>query len=240
MFHQFRVNPEHRDFLRFLWWKGGNCNDVVEEYRMTVHLFGAASSPGCANFALKQVASDYAAEFGPDVASFIRRDFYVDDGLKAVPSVQDAISLIDRSREMCLKGGLHLHKFLSNSKEVLSHVPVSDRSNALKDNDLMCDDLPVERALGIQWCVESDTFQFRITLKDKPFSRRGVLSTLSSVYDPLGFLSPVILVGKQMLQQMCKDQIDWDSPLPDDCRPKWEKWRIDLHHLETLGVVKGV
>ncbi|XP_053398193.1 uncharacterized protein LOC123532323 [Mercenaria mercenaria] len=213
MFHQFKVNQEHRDFLRFLWWKDGNVGDIVEEYRMTVHLFGAVSSPGCANFALKQVASDYEVEFGSDVASFIKRDFYVDDGLKSVPSVRDAISLIDRGKQLCSKGGLHLHKFLSSSKEVLNQIPVEDRANGLRNTDLLRDDLPIERALGIQWCVESDTFQFRITLKDKPFSRRGVLSTLGSVYNPLGFLAPVILIGKQLLQQMCKDQTDWDSSL---------------------------
>ncbi|XP_060554552.1 uncharacterized protein LOC132715557 [Ruditapes philippinarum] len=236
MFHQFRVNPEHRDFLRFLWWKDGDLNGDVETYHMNVHLFGAVSSPGCSNFALKQVASDYEAEFGSDCASFIRRDFYVDDGLKSVPSVNDAISLINRSKEMCSKAGLHLHKFQSSSKDVLNHIPVDDRSSCLRDVDLLRDDLPVERTLGIQWCVESDTFQFRITLKDNPFSRRGVLSTLSSVYEPLGFLAPVILIGKQLLQQMCRNNTDWDSPLSDDFKPLWERWRHDILQLHSLQV----
>ncbi|XP_060574183.1 uncharacterized protein LOC132731902 [Ruditapes philippinarum] len=240
MFHQFRVNPEHRDFLRFLWWKDGDLNGDVETYHMNVHLFGAVSSPGCSNFALKQVASDYEAEFGSDCASFIRRDFYVDDGLKSVPSVNDAISLINRSKEMCSKAGLHLHKFQSSSKDVLNHIPVDDRSSCLRDVDLLRDDLPVERTLGIQWCVESDTFQFRITLKDNPFSRRGVLSTLSSVYDPLGFLAPVILIGKQLLQQMCRNNTDWDSPLSDDFKPLWERWRHDILQLHSLQVPRCI
>ena len=53
MFHQVNVNPEHRNLLRFLWWENGNLDSEPIEYRMTVHLFGATSSPGCANFALK-------------------------------------------------------------------------------------------------------------------------------------------------------------------------------------------
>ena len=53
MFHQFIVRPEDRDYLRFLWWKDGDLTQEPTEYRMKVHLFGAASSPGCANYGLK-------------------------------------------------------------------------------------------------------------------------------------------------------------------------------------------
>lgn len=58
MFHQFRVNYENRNYLRFLWWQNGDTNNLPSEFRMGVHLFGAASSPGCANFGMKQMASD--------------------------------------------------------------------------------------------------------------------------------------------------------------------------------------
>ena len=69
IFYQFRVNPEQRDLLRFLWWDGGDLGREPGEYRMNVHLSGAGSSPGCANFALKQIASDYELEFGSDAAN---------------------------------------------------------------------------------------------------------------------------------------------------------------------------
>ena len=56
-------------------------------------------------------------------------------------------------------------------------------------------------------------FQFRITLKDRPATRRGILSAVSSVYDPLGFLAPFVLNRKRILQDICKLQVDWDVPL---------------------------
>ncbi|KAK3730889.1 hypothetical protein QZH41_002984 [Actinostola sp. cb2023] len=96
--------------------------------------------------------------------------------------------------------------------------------------------MPIERALGVQWCVESDTFQFRITLKDRPFTRRGILATVSSVFDPLGLVAPVILLGKRILQSLCQEGVDWDEKVPDAIRPKWEKWRTDLHNLSTLKI----
>ena len=42
----------------------------------------------------------------------------------------------------------------------------------------------MERALGVQWALESDMFSFRIVIKDQPLTRRGILSSISSVYDP--------------------------------------------------------
>lgn len=65
---------------------------------------------------------------------------------------------------MCGKSGLHLHNFLSNFKEVLSHihVPVSDRSDSLRDIDLMHEVLPVERSLGMQQCVNLTPFYFAL------------------------------------------------------------------------------
>ena len=68
---------------------------------MKVHLFGASSSPGCANFGLKKAADDDEEEFGNDAALFIRRDFYVDDGLKSVPTAQEAVGLINSA--LCLR-----------------------------------------------------------------------------------------------------------------------------------------
>ena len=49
MFYQVKVKEADQDFLRFLWWPDANTEKKPEEYRMTVHLFGAVSNPGCAN-----------------------------------------------------------------------------------------------------------------------------------------------------------------------------------------------
>jgi hypothetical protein len=225
MFHQFKVVEAHQNFLRFLWWENGDTSKRPIEYRMTVHLYGAGSSPGCANFGLKRIAGDYEVEFGSEAANFVRNDFYVDDGLKSVDTIEHATTLIQQTKEMCAKGGLRLHKFISNSKEVISTISQEDRASTLKNLDLHNDRLPIERALGVYWCVESDTFQMRITLQDTPLTRRGILSTISSIYDPLGLVAPVLLVGKQLLQELCREGTDWDDPVPDQIRIRWEKWR---------------
>lgn len=236
MFHQFVVAEEHRDLLRFLWWLDGDPSREVVEYRMKVHLFGASSSPGCANFGLRRAADDGEEEFGADAAAFIRKNFYVDDGLKSVPTVPEAIELIKASQAICDKAGLRLHKIVSNKKEVLEAIPVEDHSKGIKELNLAVDPLPIERALGVMWCVENDSFQFRIELRDRPLTRRGVLSTIGSIYDPNGYIAPVTLKGKQILQQMCRDKLDWDNPVPEYLHPQWEKWRKEIIELEKLEI----
>ena len=98
-------------------------------------------------------------------------------------------------------------------------VDAEDR--ATKDVDLRHDDHVVERALDINWCIESHSFQFRITLKDNALTRRGLLATISSIYDPLCFHAPVVLVAKQILQHM---------------HTSYEQWRLDILRLSTMNI----
>ncbi|XP_020617949.1 uncharacterized protein LOC110055869 [Orbicella faveolata] len=130
MFHQFFVNEADRD-LRFFWRSDGDLKNEAEEYRMKVHLFGAASSPGCENFAFKRAADDGEEEFGSEAADFMRRDLYVDDGLKSVKCVDTAVNLIKNCQAMCAKAGLRLHKSSSNKKKVIQAVPPEDRAKGL-------------------------------------------------------------------------------------------------------------
>ena len=149
MFHQVKVNAIHRDYLRFLWWEDENFDSDPVEYQMTVHLFGAMSSPGCANFALKTTANQYESACGKEAADFVRKDFYVDYGLKSVASVKQAKSLISSTKSLCQKGGFHLHKFTSNNSEVLNSLPPEDRATDKKSPSLVSNNPAIERALGV-------------------------------------------------------------------------------------------
>ncbi|KAK3541659.1 hypothetical protein QTP86_034663, partial [Hemibagrus guttatus] len=88
----------------------------MEEYRMVVHLFGATSSPSCANFALRRCAEDNKDFFTQQVFETIMYSFYVDDCLASVASEQEAIFLYKDLKNICAKGGFHLTKWISNSR----------------------------------------------------------------------------------------------------------------------------
>ena len=236
MFFQVLVPPDQYTFLRFLWWPNGDLEKDLKEYQMKVHLFGAVSSPSCSNFALRKTADDNKDDFEDDVCNILRHNFYVDDKLKSHTTIPGAIEKSYKVKELCKRGGFNLTKYVSNSREVLESIDKKDHGKSFKDLDLNVDMLPTERALGVHWCIENDSFGFRIHLKDKPLSRRGILSTVSSIYDPLGFASPFLLQGRRILQQLCSDKKGWDEEITPEERSAWERWRGELPGLEALNI----
>ena len=226
MFHQFKVSKSHRDYLRFLWFHPEQ-NDRVAEYRMTVHVFGATSSPGCAKFGLLQLASDHE-HTSPSAAAFLKNNFYVDDGLVSCATADEAIQLLEETRGVCAKGNLRLHKLLSNSLEVLESFPREEWSPNLKKISCFDGQSVVERMLGLRWCMNSDQFSFQFTSQLHQTNRRGILSVLASIFDPLGFLSPILLRGRLILQHMT-NSLDWDTPLPAEIELKWNQWLEEMN-----------
>lgn len=99
-----------------------------------------------------------------------------------------------------------LTKWISNNRDVLAKIPEEFRAKNVKDLNLDQDLLPVERVLGVQWCIQSDAFKFKIVLQQRPLTKRGILATMSSVYDPLGILSPVIFICKKDLARSVQEE----------------------------------
>lgn len=236
MYYCFVVKEEHRDYLRFLWFRDNQWNSDIVDYRMRVHVFGNTPSPAVAIYCLRKAASEGEAEFGSDVRSFIERDFYVDDALKSFATESEAISVIKRAQEMLSRSCLRLHKITTNSAAVMNEFPPEDRANSIKDLDFSTDDVPIQRSLGISWNILTDTFTFQVQEDNKPFTRRGVLSTINSIFDPLGFLSPVTIQGRSLLRQLTMENGEWDSPLPENLKAEWLKWKSSLQCLQELQI----
>lgn len=130
--------------------------------------------------------------------------FYVGDCLISVATVEQAITLYQELVTICAKGVFKLTKWMSNRHQVLTAIPEDQRVKTVKDLNMDRNSPSAKRVLGVQWCVQSDAFKFKIVIKDKPLTRRGILSMISSVYDPLGIVSPVVLSAKKILQDISK------------------------------------
>jgi hypothetical protein len=233
MFHQTRVIPKDTDALRFLWWSG-SIDDPPEDYQMLVHIFGATSSPCCANKALRQTADDNERYFDPEVIQTLRRNFYVDDNLKSVSTVQKAVWLVGQLTKLLAEGGFHLTKFISNNRDVLASISPEERANPTLNLDL--DELPIERVLGLQWDAESDMFQFKTISVNKPYTKRGILSVVSSLYDPLGFLSPLTFLAKVLLQNLWRIGAQWDEEIHDPFLLQWKEWIEELKNIRDIKI----
>nr|XP_054607369.1 uncharacterized protein LOC129167170 [Nothobranchius furzeri] len=235
MFHSFLVHRDHRNYLRFLWYRDNDMSKDIIDYRMRVHVFGNSPSPSVAIYGLRRAIQEGTNKHGADTVKFVVCHFYVDDGLISVPSDAEAISLLQRTQASLSESNLRLHKFASNSDTVLQAFPIEDRA-VLKDLDLSGEAIPVQRSLGLLWATTTDTFTFKVSEDRKQFTRRGALSTVNSIFDPLGLLAPVTIEGKSLLRECSADKCDWDTPLPEDKLKEWEAWRESLHDLNTLQI----
>lgn len=104
--------------------------------------------------------------------------------------MKQAKDLIQGAKGICKKGGPLLHKFVSNERSERAIDVVLDRPSK---------ELSIERVRD-QWFNNC----FSATLKDHLLTKERAISTVASVYDPLGFLSPLVLKIKKILQEICK------------------------------------
>ena len=239
MFYSFFVREDHRDYLRFLWYKDNDPDSDLTEYRMCVHVFGNSPSPAVAIYGLSKSVQNSEHIYGKDVTEFVMRNFYVDDGLVSLPTSAEAIDLMKRTKKALeVEGNIRLHKISSNSSEVISAFNADDLSKDLKCLNIGEDDLPQQSSLGLVWDLNRDKFVFKITPDNKPFTHRGVLSTLNSLFDPMGFIAPVVIHGKILLREIMNTNggFTWDEPLPPECQSKWKNWKDSLSLLEDLEI----
>ena len=142
--------------------------------------------------------------------------------------------------QLLLKGGFRLTKWVSNNREVLKSIPDSEKVKDVKDLDLDRQSLPIEGALGVRWNVENDTLELKTSLREKPLTKRGIISMISSVYDPLGMASPFILPAKLIFQELCRKKIAWDDPLPSQEAELWFQWINDLPKLDMYEIPRCI
>lgn len=167
----------------FLWFDV-NLGRIIT-YRMIVYLFGATSSPGEATSGLRKLAKDHSGLSSAAAKSL--SNFCVDDEIKSVDSIMDVRQLVKDAREVCGKGDIPLHKFVSNIPEVLEQ-PHTQKYQSRPTCLRMLH--PLNELLVSPWCVKIDTLKFTSDLQPKLMTRRRILSTIAQVYDSIGLASP--------------------------------------------------
>ncbi|XP_074655650.1 uncharacterized protein LOC141909164 [Tubulanus polymorphus] len=209
MFNQVRVTPSMCDVLRFLWFS--SSHEIVEDPRLIRDLFG------------------------DDVIETVLRNFYVDDCLKSVCSNESAVDLLSHVIKLLAMGGFRLTQVSSNSRRVLESVSEAHRAKTVKD--LSFDQLPFEHALGVLWNMDTDEFCFKVNVReDARKTRRGILASVSTLYDPIGFTAPLTLRVKSLLQELCRLKLGWDDSIPDRYEAIWLSWLTDISKIEKLAI----
>ena len=241
MFHCFYISESDRDYVRFFWFRDNDPSRDLVEMRATVHVFGNKPSPAVANHGLRTAAAlTEGCERG---RKLVNENMYVDDVLAAFDSVPDAVSALCEAREALGKFNIRLHKIKSNTFEVLDSFPPEDVSQA---EEASLGKEETTSVLGMIWNQGSDTLELANRIPMRSFTKRGVISTVNSVYDPIGMGSPVTLAGR-LIQRGALTLPDsansaglsWDEPLPAEYFARWDEWIKSLDHLDLLKVPRS-
>ena len=228
MYRQVRVSNKDRFYQKILWRK--SQDEPIKTYSLNTVTFGTACAPFLAIRTLHKLAEDEEAAF-PEAAKILKRDFYVDDLQTGAQTIAEARQLRDDLINLLRRGGFNLRKWTSNKPELVKEISenTSSKYMSLDPSDMV-------KALGIHWDPISDSILYSVNLpeSDNRATKRSILSHCSKLFDPLGLLGPVIVVGKILIQQLWKHQLGWDDHVPPEIHAKWVEYKRQLPLLNTV------
>ncbi|GFX98302.1 CCHC-type domain-containing protein [Trichonephila clavipes] len=205
-FLQISLHEKDRDFVRFLWYDNeGN----IRTYRHARVAFGVTSSPfllmAVINYHLlkESVKERYSEEF----LKKLQDKFYVDNCVTSVQNNAELRIFVESATNVMKEGMFDLRGWESSA------IP-SESTTSL--------------VLGLIWDKNSDTLEIdseslKYDEKEK-ITKRKILSLVSRVFDPIGFLAPVMIQPKILLQATWKTKEAWDDEVNDEIRKKFLKW----------------
>ena len=222
-FLQVGLQPKERDVTRFLWLKNEKLpvtEENIEILRFTRVPFGVISSP----FLLAATLNHHLKKVGTNISNNIMRHLYVDNLLTGVDSTLEAQDYYSHAKKIFKSISMNLREWGSNSAEFTRIIPENDRIQSCK-----------QKVLGLQWDTRSDNLSVTSNnhIEEKKTTKRIVLQTLSQIYDPLGYVTPVTVEGKVFLQELWTRKAGWDEVLTEKESKRWKEIKTGMVDFQT-------
>ncbi|XP_021960659.1 uncharacterized protein LOC110856488 [Folsomia candida] len=220
-FLQISVRREDRNFLRILWWEDF-ATKKVEVFRHCRVVFGVSSSP----FLLASTINhhlDSAGEGDREVAQLLKKSLYVDNCIASLDDKEELQKFVRKSTAIMEQGRFDLRGWIWSGEPEYS------------------DDVRITPVLGF-WNLESDCISLDVKDEelDGVLTKRKILSAANSIYDPLGFCSPVTLMPKLLLQELWMLKTGWDEGVPDSVKKGFDVWRSELAALKKIQIPRCI
>ena len=233
MYRQILLSPEDRDFHRILW--RDSPSEPVREYRLKTVTYGTKPASFLAVRALHQIAKQSQEKF-PTASKVILRDFYMDDLITGCFTLEEALKLQNDLIEVTRSGCMSLRQWCSNKLELIENLP---EHLVEKISFSECKEQSV-KTLGLLWFPREDYFTFSHNELSRKFTKRDILSNISKIFDPLGFLAPITVNAKVFMQGLWLCKIDWDKELDEQFKGKWESLLKDFFEIRTIKLKRYI
>ncbi|CAG9137748.1 unnamed protein product [Plutella xylostella] len=230
MYRYIKIYKKDMPYQRILWRPSND--QPIDEYELTTVTYGTASAPYLAVKTLQKLAIDEKDNF-PLASATTLQDFYVDDILSGAHDIATAKELQNQLITMFKKGGFQLRKWSTNDMELIENI--SDDTN---DDQLL--KFPLEesrKSLGVTWSPSKDNFYFQVTVtKNEKPTKRFIMSEIAKLFDPLGWLAPVIITMKLLVQELWTNGTEWDQKVDEKTCKKWLDIQNNLKQLENINI----
>ncbi|CAL8128699.1 unnamed protein product [Orchesella dallaii] len=237
MYRQILIPDDDRDMHRILW--RDNQNDPITEYKLNTVTYGTAAAPFLATRTPNHLA-DLEQEKYPLAAPLVKKSCYMDDLQGGSENTTAAITTTKEIINLCNSAGFNIRKWSSNDPVLLDSIPIELRET--NEPVPLQHDIGV-KTLGIHWHPKEDNYKFKINIPNDAtatYTKRIILSEMSQLFDPLGWLAPVTIKAKILMQQIWKLQIDWDVALPENIQQEWIRHKSSLKTLELIKIPRYV
>ncbi|XP_058448943.1 uncharacterized protein LOC131428901 [Malaya genurostris] len=230
------IHPVDTPLQRIVW--RFRETDPVLEYELLTVTYGLGPSSFLATRTLKQLALDEGYKYALGGPALLK-NFCVDDFIGGAESIDEVIQLKNELRELLSSGGFQFRKWASNEIMVLDGLP-RDQINTQSVMKFESDNSI--KTLGIIWNPKSDILCFSHTIRPQNGNptKRSILSGISQLFDPLGLISPIIIRGKLLMQQLWQLSCGWDTEVPDSVASKWAAYIGQLSKIDRFYINRYV
>ncbi|XP_075150824.1 uncharacterized protein LOC142224932 [Haematobia irritans] len=208
MFRQILIHPKDRPYQIILW--RNNITEPINYFTLNTVTYGTRPAPYLAIRCLKEISRENKMHF-PLAASFLEKNFYVDDGLGGADNLNTALEIQRQLQQVMAQYGFNLRKWSANHIHLLHNIPECDQEVSL---DFSTDDTNYTQTLGLAWLPKADQLKVKVNLAPiRSVTKRTVTSDLARIFDPLGLLSPVVVRAKIFVQELWNLNLSWDEAL---------------------------
>lgn len=163
----------------------------------------------------------------------VKTCFYVDDCIAGSNTIDEAQELADQINKLLTAGGFQLRKWAANDSRILQNISDSDKIESIID---IPSDLTV-CLLGIIWNPINDCFSYKVQRKNYYIdTKRKLLSEISKIFDPFGWISPAIISVKIIIQRLWLSNLEWDELLPSDILNEVKLHFSEFHLLNNINI----
>ena len=233
MYRQIIVHPDDRRFQLIIW--RSNRDHNVQLYYLNTVTYGERCSPFLALRTINELVTVEGSNY-PLAIEPLTFGRYADDIFMGSDSLTELSSIKIQVMELLRKGGFELKKWASTDCDLLQGL---DAQGLVNPSLFSSDQDIILRALGISWTPTTDMFSYQLAQREVPgWTKRQLLAYTARIFDPLGWISPVVIALKSLFQETWSLKTSWDDPLPDNIIKEWSKIRSDFGCLENIRLVR--